>query len=331
MWIVEAACPLDAAAAPVQKSGKVGDLRFPGRSPQDGPALGHRQRPAASVSVAPTLGKRRVISAPCRPDGAVSTSRPSPASSSTAPIFASPARCRSMGRAPMRQPPGRLKSRPGPAVPAAARRTGWRPAFVPLFAPGKGAVSRADRRRTASLPPATGRHSPRPAEAPMQCIPRPTRRGTAWSRTGLPCRAAMPQKAAERCFSPPELPPLPFSGRPPCHPRSVRSAVSCPLPPFRKRYPTVCKTGPECEADKFVWQFHSILALVRRFAASTGLLAPQHPLRAKPLRLRPCWPTAPTTPPSFRRRRWSSSLPPKGQSLWQFNFMFLLLPSGLTS
>ena len=35
-----AACPLNAAAAPVQKSGKVGDLRFPGRSPQDGPALG---------------------------------------------------------------------------------------------------------------------------------------------------------------------------------------------------------------------------------------------------------------------------------------------------
>ena len=35
-----AACPLDAAAAPVQKSGKVGDLRFPGRPPQDGPASG---------------------------------------------------------------------------------------------------------------------------------------------------------------------------------------------------------------------------------------------------------------------------------------------------
>ena len=31
---------LDAAAAPVQKSGKVGDLRFPGRPPQDGPASG---------------------------------------------------------------------------------------------------------------------------------------------------------------------------------------------------------------------------------------------------------------------------------------------------
>ena len=27
------------------------------------------------------------------------------------------------------------------------------------------------------------------------------------------------------------------------------------VPPFRKRYPTVCKTGPECEADKFVCLF----------------------------------------------------------------------------
>ena len=60
----------------------------------------------SSVSLAPTLGNRNVMSAPCRPRGARRKSD-APFSSTCAPIWARPFRCISMGRAPNLQPPGR--------------------------------------------------------------------------------------------------------------------------------------------------------------------------------------------------------------------------------
>ena len=78
---------------------------------------------SSSVSVAPTLGNRRVISAPCRPEGASSTSRPGPASSSCTPIRARPVRCRSMGREPILHPPGStVSARPSRASSGAQKR-----------------------------------------------------------------------------------------------------------------------------------------------------------------------------------------------------------------
>ena len=84
-----------------------------------------RAQTAASskVSVAPTLGKRRVMSAPWRPPGAASTSFPAPASSSFAPIRARPSRCKSMGRAPILHPPGsEVSARPSRASSGAQKR-----------------------------------------------------------------------------------------------------------------------------------------------------------------------------------------------------------------
>ena len=196
-----------------------------------------------SVSVAPTLGKRRVISAPCRPEGAVSTSRPSPASSSTAPIFASPARCRSMGRAPMRHPPGRLVSaRPSLASSGAQNKMEAR--ICPAVCPGRVLLAGGPESTASLLSHRAAQPTPR--KSAMQCSTS-ARRGTAWSRTS-PVQSSDAAKSGRTLFFAAGIFTLPFSGRPPV--TTIRSSMS--VPPFRKRYPTVCKTGPECEADKFV-------------------------------------------------------------------------------
>ena len=75
---------------------------------------------SSSVSVAPTLGKRRATSAPRRPEGAVRISR-SPSSRHCAPSASSPERCRSTGLAPDTAAAG--QHRLGPAQPRQQRRT----------------------------------------------------------------------------------------------------------------------------------------------------------------------------------------------------------------
>ena len=150
----------------------------------------------------PTLGNRRVMSAPCSPAGAVS-SRRSPSSCGQAPICTRPARCRSMGRAPMRQPRA-ARSVPGPAGPAAGRRTGWMPASGP---PG--------------LPPASRCRAPRPPAHPPPAAPlcslhcaagqgsRPHRPAPAPRTAALArCTAGTLPAAAAHCSWPPG--PVPF-------------------------------------------------------------------------------------------------------------------------
>lgn len=205
-----------------------------------------RAQTAASskVSVAPTLGKRRVMSAPWRPPGAASTSFPAPASSSLPPSGPDlPDVSRWDGRRYCTR--RAAKSRPGPAAPAAVRRRGWRPAFVPRFLP-EGCCLRASR-PPQCLPPASRQHTLRPAAA-RGCIPRPTASARP-AAAPVPGRAVPPQGAEVRCFSPPVSPPCRSAAVRPS-PKSARSAVSYPLPPFRKRYPTICKSRGGCHAGR---------------------------------------------------------------------------------
>ena len=133
------------------------------------------------------------------------------------------------------------KSQPGPAAPAAARRRGWRPAFVLRFLPERCCLRAS--RPPRCLPPASGRRTPRPAAA-RGCIPRPTASARP-AAAPVPGREAPPQGAEVRCFSPQVLPPC-RSAAVRQSPKSARSAVSYPLPPFRKRYPTICKSRGGC-------------------------------------------------------------------------------------
>ena len=187
-----------------------------------------------SVSVAPTLGKRRVISAPCRPEELSAPAAPPQLPAPPPPFLPAPPdagrwagpRCGSR-RAGW--------SRRGPALPAGARRTKWRPAFVPLFAPAK-CCWQAGRRVPHHCPP-TGRHSPRPAKAPCN-VPRP-QGGAQPGAAPLPCRAAMPQKAAERCFLQLEFLRFRSAGGP----LSPRSVPPCPCPHSAKDTPPYAKQG----------------------------------------------------------------------------------------
>ncbi len=186
---------------------------------------------STSVSVAPTLGKRRVISAPCRPDGAVSTSRPGPASHSTAPIWRSPARCRSMGRAPMLHPPGRLVSaRPSFASSGAQKRIDAR--ISSAVCPGR-LLFCGGYQRQGHPPLPTGPHSLRPAKAPGS-PPHP--KGAARPAGAHRRRASTPQAAAVRCFTPLGCAlPRSAGGRP--SPRSGFHKCS----PHSQRYPRYAK------------------------------------------------------------------------------------------
>ena len=118
-----------------------------------------------SVSVAPTLGNRRVISAPCRPEGASSTSRPGPASSSCTPIRARPVRCRSMGREPILHPPGSTVS----ARPCQQRRAeeNGSPHLCRCL-PRQGALDRAaGERHIAALPLGRAARAPQQRKAAL--------------------------------------------------------------------------------------------------------------------------------------------------------------------
>ena len=164
---------------------------------------------STSVSVAPTLGKRRVISAPCRPDGAVSTSRPGPASHSTAPIWRSPARCRSMGRAPMLHPPGRLVSaRPSFASSGAQKRMDAR--ICSAVCPGRLLFCGVPETRISS-----------PSHRAAQPAPRKSARLAATSeRRGTARRRTSPQSidaasSGSTLFFAAGMRTAPFSGRPP--------------------------------------------------------------------------------------------------------------------
>ena len=105
---------------------------------------------------------------------------------------------------------------------------------------------------------------PTPRKSAMQCSTS-ARRGTAWSRTS-PVQSSDAAKSGRTLFFAAGIFTLPFSGRPPV--TTIRSSMS--VPPFRKRYPTVCKTGPECEADKFVWQFLNLSVTLRVTAPLIG-------------------------------------------------------------
>ena len=197
---------------------------------------------AASMafSVAPTLGMESTISPPVR---APVQCRALPRSSIPAPRVRMAARCRSMGRAPMRHPPGRLVSaRPSLASKGAQNRMEAR--ICPAVCPGKVLLAGGPE-STASLPSHRAAQ-PTPRKSAMQCSTS-ARRGTAWSRTS-PVQSSDAAKSGRTLFFAAGIFTLPFSGRPPV--TTIRSSMS--VPPFRKRYPTVCKTGPECEADKFV-------------------------------------------------------------------------------
>ena len=125
--------PLHAAAAAVEESRQIPDLRLPAPRLRSTVCLWRRPPPAVK-SRWPHAGEAEGDLGPVQAGGGCRSSLPGPAGCSCAPIFAKPARCRSTGR-PRIYTRRAATSPPGPAAPAAARRTGWRPAFVPLFAP----------------------------------------------------------------------------------------------------------------------------------------------------------------------------------------------------
>ena len=222
----ELPAPSHAAAAPVQESGKVGDLRLPGRPPQDGPAPGTGSGQQKCLG-GPHAGETQGDLGPVQAGGSRQHQPPFPSfqlhASPSAPAppdagqWAGP-RCGS--------PPGSTVW-PGPAVPAAARRTGWRPAFVPLFAPAR-CCWQARPESTTSLPSHRA-EQPTPRKSAMQCS---TSRKAGHSlkphlsRAEQRCRT----KAAERCFSPPEFLRVPFSGRPPVTTIFRSCHVRAPIP-----------------------------------------------------------------------------------------------------
>ena len=167
--------------------------------------------PASStVSVAPTLGPGRRISAPCSPAGAVRSSRWA-ACSTRAPIRSSAARCQSTGRAPILHPPGSaVSARPSFASRGAANNTDAR----------SRAVSPAGRRQQAARPLTTTSPPSQPAAQPAAR----SRAGSSPHPTGparpaaapAPRTAGLPPAAAARCSWPP--------GPAPSHTKAARPA-----------------------------------------------------------------------------------------------------------
>ena len=164
---------------------------------------------SSRVSVAPTLGNRRVMSAPCSPAGAVS-SRRSPSSCGQAPICTRPARCRSMGRAPMRQPPGStVCARPSRASSGAQNRMDARirpagpAASVPL--PGTPSTRTSAPCRSAVQPALRSRARLSATSASS---------GTPHSRTG-PLHSRDAASSGSTLFLAAGTRTVPFSGRPP--------------------------------------------------------------------------------------------------------------------
>ena len=235
---------LDTPAAAVQKFGKVGDLRFPGRAPQDGGASGadsSQQQGLRRSHAGEAEGDVGPMEAPpARPAPAFPPRRPAPLPPSGPDL---PDVSRWGGRRYCTR--RAAKSRPGPAAPAAVHRRGWRPAFVPRFLP-EGCCLRASR-PPRCLPPASRQRTLRPAAA-RGCIPRPTASARP-AAAPVPGRAVPPQGAEVRCFSPPVLPPCRSAAVRPS-PKSARSAVSLSAAPIPQKIPTICKSRDGCHAGR---------------------------------------------------------------------------------
>ena len=188
---------------------------------------------SSSVSVAPTLGKLRQISAPRSPAGAYSVSRPGAAGSCRTPICASPCKCRSMGLAPIRQPPGStVLTRPSRASSGAQNRMDAR---IRPAASGARSVRMGCPCTTSSAPcqPAV---QPTPCSRARQSSTS-VRRGTFCSRTG-PLHSSEAASSGSTLFLAAGTSTLPCKGRPPV----MIQSPAMPRPPFCKRYPMVCKT-----------------------------------------------------------------------------------------
>ena len=225
---------------------------------------------STSVSVAPTLGKRRVISAPWRPEGAVSTNRPGPASHSTAPICRSPARCRSMGRAPILHPPGRFVSvRPSFASSGAQNRMDAR--ICSAVCPGSAPVFGGPE-RTRSSPSHRAAHPAPRSSARLTATSE--RRGTARSRT-LSEHSMDAASSGSTLFFAAGMRTAPFSGRPPV--TTIRFSINAA--PISQKIPhSMRNEGWMFGSDRrwsLLWLFRSLLSKpTRRFpflpAASSG-------------------------------------------------------------
>ena len=165
---------------------------------------------SSNVSVAPTLGKRRVKSVPWSPPGAASTSFPAPASSSFAPIRASPSRCKSMGRAPILHPPGsEVSARPSRASSGAQKRMEAR--ICAAVSPGR-VLFEGIPATTMSAPCQWAAH-PAPRSSPRLHSTSDSL-GTARSRTGPRQRSAAARSGSTLFFAA-GIAAVPFSGRPP--------------------------------------------------------------------------------------------------------------------
>ena len=188
---------------------------------------------SSSVSVAPTLGKLRQISAPRSPAGAYSVSCPGAAGSCRTPICASPCKCRSMGLAPIRQPPGStVLTRPSRASSGAQNRMDAR---IRPAASGARSV-RMGCPCTASSAPCQPAVQPTPRSRARQSSTS-VRRGTFCSRTG-PLHSSEAASSGSTLFLAAGTSTLPCKGRPPV----MIQSPAMPRPPFCKRYPMVCKT-----------------------------------------------------------------------------------------
>ena len=188
---------------------------------------------SSSVSVAPTLGKLRQISAPRSPAGAYSVSCPGAAGSCRTPICASPCKCRSMGLAPMRHPPGStVLTRPSRASRGAQNRMDAR---IRPAASGARSV-RIGCPCTASSAPCQPAVQPTPRSRARQSSTS-VRRGTFCSRTG-PLHSSEAASSGSTLFLAAGTSTLPCKGRPPV----MIQSPAMPRPPFCKRYPMVCKT-----------------------------------------------------------------------------------------
>ena len=238
-------------------------LRKAARSPISGSRAAPRstvcplaQAAASSkVSVAPTLGKLRVISAPCRPEGAVSSSLPGPAGCSCAPIFAKPARCRSTGRAPILHPPGSdVSARPSRASSGAQNRMEAR--ICSAVCPGR--VLQKGVPETHTSLPCQPAFSPVLRTRARQASTSESR-GTPRSRTGF-VHSRLAAISGSTLFFAAGMRTVPCKGRPPvttiCSARCAISAAPIPqkIPQTMQNHRPVSPGGGSLEfGRKFVW------------------------------------------------------------------------------
>ncbi len=211
MRIVEAPRTLDTPAAAVQRS------RQGRRSPVPGPRPAGRWCPRAQAAASSNRlrgshageaeGESRPRGGPpARPAPASLPRRPAPLPPSGPDL---PDVSRWAGRRYCTR--RAAKSRPGPAAPAAARRKGWRPAFVPRFAPGR-VLFEGVPATTMSAPCQWAAH-PAPRSSPRLHSTSDSL-GTARSRTG-PRQSSAAARSGSTLFFAAGIAAVPFSGRPP--------------------------------------------------------------------------------------------------------------------